>query len=209
MPLIAKSRGHCNQEAGEPDRESRERTGRKEYAAAFEKFTARLPAKVRAGINGSASPDWPTNRTFALAVNPESPKYRSEEPSPVATTMGELAEKFGMTEIALWVADRADLSAALTPAIAADQFRIALGRVVDAKNSRLEASLISLAFGMNLFGTYNGYDIADHFDLRPQTVHEMLTETCAALNMPKPLSKANKARYSRTQYSHKLEKAKA
>lgn len=161
---------------------------------------------MRAKINGSASPDWQSSRTFALPVNAESGAYRTDEADPVIETLNELAGLRGaLPKIALWLSDRMPAGAqGSTHAI--EQFRLSVARICEAKNSRLEAHLISLAIGLNLRGNANGYAIASHFGLTPQTIHEMLGETCGALGMEKPLAKANKERYSRTQHRHNIRK---
>lgn len=194
----------------EVDRDSAESRRRREYVSAFGSFRAGLKPKVRKQINGSGSPDWPSNRTFALPVNEESAAYRMDDADPVIETLNELAMIRGATtKIALWLSDKADAVGVVGAAGVVEQFRLAVARICEAKNPRLEALLVSLAIGMNLHGNANGYAIADHFNLKPQTIHESLAETCAALGLPKPLSKANKARYAGTQYRHNLQKTAA
>jgi hypothetical protein len=188
----------------EADPESAERLRRREYTAAFSRFSAGLTPAARRRINGSAVADWPNTRTFALPVNEESPAYRCDKRDDVIETLEELAGIAGaLPTIALWIHDRIG---PLQPLMAVDQFPQAIARILEAKNARLEAMLVSLAIGMNFRVNANGYAIAKHFKLSPQTIHEMLGETCKALGVRKPLSKANKARYGQTQYRHKLKK---
>lgn len=191
--------------AAEVDRDSNDQIRRRQYSAAFRKFGSRLAPATRAKINGSAVPDWQSSRTFALPVTADNPAYRTDDPDPIFETLDELAGLSGsLPKIALWLNDRLPHTPAFDSMLATDQFRLATARICEAKNPRLEAFLISLAIGMNLQDNANGYAIAAHFGLSPQTIHEMLGDTCAALGLPKPLAKANKARYSKTQYSHNI-----
>lgn len=183
------------------DSESARRTA---YSSAFAGFRSSLAPADRRRINGSGSPDWQGSRTFALPVNADHPAYTSEPGDPVIETLEELAAIEGsMAKIALWVNDRAGGLDALR---SIEQFRIAIARICSAKMPRLEALLVSLAIRMNFRGNANGFEIALHFGLTPQTCHEMLAETCRALGLPKPLSKINKARYAQTQFRHKPKK---
>lgn len=201
------------------DPDSAESARRRDYTTAYRKFSQKLSPAVRAKINGTASPDWPSTRTFALPVIADSPGYRSDDGDPVIETLNELAGLNGaLPKIALWISDRLngvdrpegnDSSevSVLGATAGLEQFRLAIARICEAKNPRLEALLVSLAIGMTLHGNANGYAIAAHFNLKPQTIHEMLGETCAVLGVSKPLSKANKSRYGKTQYSHNIRKA--
>jgi|SRR5579871_2983462 len=183
--------------------EERQRKGA--YLGAYRDFSRRLSSHDRARINGSASPAWDGKRTFALPVNAESPAYSSEPDDPVIETLEELGELAGaLPKIMLWINDQIG-GRGIASVMAVEQFGIALSRICAAKNPRLEAHLIELAMGRSILGNENGYAIARHFGLKPQTVHEMLGETCRSLGLPKPLSKSNTARYSNTQYRHHVE----
>jgi len=195
--------------AAEIDRDGDDRARRHEYSAAFRKFGASLGPAVRARINGSAVADWPTTRTFALPVTPDNPAYRTDPADPVFETLDEIGALAGaLPKIAVWLNDRMPHTPVFDSMLAAEQLRLSIARICEAKNPRLEAFLISLAIGMNLEDNANGYAIAAHFGLSPQRIHEMLGDTCAALGQPKPLAKANKARYSKTQYSHNIRSQK-
>jgi hypothetical protein len=192
----------------ESAREERERVGRRLYSTAFRQWSQRLPAPVRAKLNGSGSPDWQSTRTFALPVTPDNPAYRTEAEDPVIQTLEEISQLAGaLPKIALWVGDRVPGSNRVFHSLLTEhRFRVAIERIFNAKNPRLEAFMVSLALNMNLEDGANGYGIAAHFGLTPQTIHEMLGDTCAALDLPKPLAKVNKARYSKTQYSHNIQR---
>lgn len=173
------------------------------YTAAFDQLrSGRRDQNSRAVTE--LGPDWEGKRTFTLPVQPDSPAFSTDDPDPVLETLEELAALPGArARIALWVNDQIG---ALEAVRSTDQFRISISRIAQAKNPRLEAMLVSLAIRMNLSGNANGFAVAQHFGLTPQTIHEMLTETCAALGLPKPLSKINKSRYADTQYRHNLRK---
>lgn len=172
--------------------------------AAFPGFTAQLTATQRKAINGSASPAWETRKTFAYPVNPDSPAYTSEDGCPVVEVLNELSETRGaLPKIALWLHDR---MGGLDAVQAVERLRIAVTRICEAKNPRLEAQLAALAIGMNLDGNNNGFEIARHFGLTPQAFHEILGDTCSALGLPKPLAKMKTDRYRKTQYTHNLPK---
>lgn len=177
------------------------------YSRAFPAFVASLTPSQRSRINGTSKPDWQGTRTFSLPVISDSPAYRTEVGDPVIEVLEELGViKGALPKIALWVNDQMgglDLLKAL------EQFRIAIARVCEAKNPRLEAFVVSLAIGMNLRGNANGFAIAQHFGLSPQALHEILGDTCKALGLPKPLAKLKKDRYRKTQYSHNLNRKKA
>lgn len=180
-----------------------DRDRRADYLKAYSRFGQRLAPQDRARINGSAKPDWESKRTFSLPVNAESPAYRADPEDPVVETLEELAGLNGaMPKIALWLHDK--VGSASNSALAVEQFRMAVARICSAKIPRLEATLIGLAIGLNLHGNANGYAIAAHFGLKPQTIHEMLGDTCAALGLAKPLSKANTRRYKNTQFRHHI-----
>lgn len=190
----------CDESGVSP--EERQRKAR--YFGTYSKFSRGLSSHDRARINGSAKPDWEGKRTFALQVKEDAPAFRSEPADEVVATLDEMAEQDGaMRKIALWLNDRTDC---LKPLVAIQQLGIAISRIIAAKNPRLEATLIELALGRSLHVNANGYAIARHYGLKPQTVHEMLADTCRALGAPKPLSKANTARYSKTQYRHHVER---
>jgi hypothetical protein len=194
--------GEAKSGIGEADLGSVDRARRREYHAAFRKFAKALPAETRVRINGSAAPDFATSRTFALPVNEESSAYSSEPEDSVLATIVEIAEiPGGLAKMALFVHDRIG---GLSSVTAVDRERRAVARILDAKDARLEAELVSVAIGMSLHGNDNGYALAKRYGMSPQAIHESLGETCGALGVPKPLSKANTARYSKTQYSHNL-----
>lgn len=186
------------------DCDSSQNGRRRAYDAAFRSFSSRLTPSQRKSINGSASPDWQDSRTFALPVTADSPAYRTESEDEVIEALREIAAlKGALPKMALFISDQMggiDLTRAF------EQFRTAIARICDAKDARIEACMVSLAIGLNLGGSVNGFRIAQHFGLSPQTLHEMLAETCKALGLPKPLSKVKKARYRDTQYAHNLRK---
>lgn len=185
-----------------PDLNDSERTRRDQYHTAYKDFAGALTAPQRRAINGSASPDWANRKTFALPVQADSPAYSSDPDDPISEVLGELEGINGaLPKIALWLNDR---MGGLDMVKSLERFRIAVARICEAKNPRLEAHCISLAIGMNLHGNANGFAVARHFRLTPQALHEMLGETCAALGVDKPLSKMKKDRYSATQYRHNL-----
>lgn len=183
-----------------------ERQRKAKYLSAYSRFSRGLSSHDRARINGSAAPSWEGKRTFALPVNEQSAAYSIDASDPVIETLEELGALAGaLPKIALWLNDKVG---SLGSVMAIEQFGIAISRIYGAKNPRLEAGLIELAMGRSLRGNENGYAIARHFGLKPQTVHEMLGETCRSLNLPKPLSKSNTARYKKTQYRHHVDHAK-
>jgi len=179
-----------------------ESSRRSSYESAFPTFAAALTPSQRRGLNGSTSAAWENQKTFALPVNPDSPAYSSDEPDPVIEALEEIAAIRGaMAKIALWVNDQ---TGGLDMVRALDRFRIAVARICESKNPRLEAYMVSLAIGLNLRGNSNGSAIAHHFRLKPQQLHELLGDTCQALGLPKPLAKAKKDRYAKTQHRHHL-----
>src|ERR1700690_3419711 len=94
----------------EVDRDPEQSARRRTYTGAFLKFAEALPAKTRARINGSGSPDWPSSRTFALPVNADSTAYRTEEADPVIETLNEISQLRGaLPKIALWLKDRCEV----------------------------------------------------------------------------------------------------
>lgn len=184
-----------------------DRQRRAAYLEAYSTFSRRLSPHDRARINGSAKPAWEGKRTFALPVNEESPAFRGECPDGIAASLEELVDDFGpaaLAAIAIWLQDRAALH--LGRVMSIEQFYVAIARIKEAKSPRLEAHLVELAMGRDLHSNANGYSIAAHFGLKPQTFHEMLGDTCRALRQPKPLSKANTKRYAKTQYRHHVER---
>lgn len=176
---------------------------RARYHRAFDRFSRGLRADARAALNGAAKPDWQGTRSFALPVDPESGAYRQDDEAAalVRSALEELIldNPHALLVIALWLQDRAGISLG---GGASDRERIGVARICGAKNARLEAHLVGLAIGLSLHGNSNGYAIAAHFGLKPQTIHEMLGETCEALGVPKPLSKSNTKGYANTQYRH-------
>jgi hypothetical protein len=185
--------------------EERQRKAR--YFGAYSQFSSALSSHDRARINGSASPAWDDKRTISFPVIEDSPAYRSDCPDDLAADLDELVAHFGkgaLAAIAVWLHDRAAMD--LSGVISIEQFYVAIARIKEAKSPRLEAYLAEIAMGRNLHENLNGYAIAAHFGLKPQTIHEMLADTCHALRRPKPLSKANTKRYSKTQYRHHVER---
>lgn len=183
-----------------PDEEDR----RHDYAKAFKGFSCGLTSTQRAAANGAASPDWQGSKTFALPVNADNPAYSSEDEDEVIKTLDELAQMRGaLPKIALWLNDKIGT---LDMVLVQQQFRMAVARICDSKNSRCEAHLVSLAIGLNLSDNANGFAIAQHFGLTPQTFHDLLSKTCLALGVAKPLSKIKKDRYLKTQYKHSASK---
>jgi hypothetical protein len=179
-----------------------ERVRRNGYVAAFRPFAAGLTPAQRKTLNGSARPDWQGSRTFALPVVPDNPAYKTDVEDVIFSTLDELAVIRGaMPKIAVWLNDR---MRGLDVVLGLERFRLAVARICEAKNPRREAEMVSLALGMNLRGNSNGFDIAQHFGLSPQALHEILGDTCKSLGLPKPLAKVKKDRYRKTQYSHKL-----
>lgn len=177
-----------------------ERTRRDQYHSAYQSFAGGLSAADRRVAPGAAKPDFAGRKTYAFPVQADSPAYSSEPDDPVDEILNELEDiKGALPKIALWLNDR---MGGLDTVKALERFRIAVARICEAKNPRLEAHCISLAIGMNLSGNSNGFAVARHFRLTPQALHEMLGETCAALGVVKPLSKVKKDRYSATQYRH-------
>lgn len=188
------------------DANSDEHRRKADYSAAYKDFSRNLSPAERQSLGDATRADWGGHNTFALPVRPDDPAYTSDPNDPVIETLEELKEIDGaMPKIALWVSDQIG---GLNVILAMEQFRIALARICEAKNPRLESYLISLAIGMNLLGNSNGYAISEHFGLTPQTFHEMLDETCKTLGVAKPLSKVNKSRYRDTNFQHSF-KAKS
>lgn len=183
-----------------PDLNDSERARRDQYHSAFLDFSGSLSAAQRRAAGAGAKSEWAGRKTFALPVQADSPAYSSDPDDPVEEVLNELESiKGALPKIALWLNDR---MGGLDTVKALERFRIAVARICEAKNPRLEAHCISLAIGMNLSGNANGFAVARHFRLTPQALHEMLGETCAALGVDKPLSKVKKDRYSATQYRH-------
>jgi hypothetical protein len=185
-----------------PDEQQRQR--RQAYEGAFPDFVAGLTSDERRAVNGSGRPDWQGTRTFALPVVSDNPAYRTEDSDGIVETLEELLEIDGaQAKIACWLNDRFS-AGPLSVILPMEQFRTAIARICEAKNPRLEATLVGLAIRMNLSGNANGFSISSHFGLTPQTFHECLAATCAALGVEKPLSKINKERYKNTQHRHSI-----
>lgn len=185
---------------GRSDLNDSERTRRDQYNSAYREFAGGLSGADRRAGGAATKPDFAGRKTFSLPVQADSPAYSSDPDDPVDEVLNELEGiKGSLPKIALWLNDR---MGGLDTVKALERFRIAVARICEAKNPRLEAHCISLAIGMNLSGNANGFAVARHFRLTPQALHEMLGETCAALGVAKPLSKVKKDRYSATQYRH-------
>lgn len=187
------------------DRDIGEGQRRNGYATEFKEFANGLNGSDRKTAGHASKPDWDGRRTFALPVNADNPAFSTDSDDPIFSTLDELAAiKGALPKIALWLNDKIGLDMVCVQ----ERFRLAIARICDAKDSRREAHLVSLAIGLNLSGNSNGFAIARHFGLTPQTFHEVLGDTCKALGLPKPLAKVKKDRYRKTQYSHSLRKKK-
>jgi hypothetical protein len=179
---------------------------RSDYASEFSSFSSGLTGAQRKTAAGAAKADWDGRRTFALPVTSDHPAFSTDPDDPIVVTLDELAAMKGaLPKIALWLNDKIGIDAVLVQ----ERLRLVVARICDAKYARLEAHLVSLAIGLNLSVNANGFAIAQHFGLTPQTFHEKLGDTCTALGLPKPLAKVKKDRYRKTQYSHSLRKPKA
>lgn len=202
MGIASMPESEISLQRAEPDLRDSDRPRRDQYLAAYREFAGGLTSPQRRQINGASAADWAGRKTFALPVQPDSPAFSLDESDPVSEVLAELEGLNGaLPKIALWLNDR---MGGLDMVKSLERFRIAVARICEAKNPRLEAHCISLAIGMNLSGNSNGFAVARHFRLTPQALHEMLGETCAALGVDKPLSKMKKDRYSATQFRHNL-----
>jgi hypothetical protein len=188
------------------DQDVTEGQRRNGYASEFKDFANGLNGSDRKTAGSASKPDWDGKRAFALPVNADSAAFSTDPDDPVFVTLDELSELRGsLPKIALWLNDKIGLDMVSVQ----ERFRLAIARICDAKDSRREAHLVSLAIGLNLSGNANGFEIARHFKLRPQTFHEALSDTCKCLGVAKPLAKVKKDRYRKTQYSHSIKKYKA
>ena len=175
-----------------------------EYSREYAAFVNTLTPEQRRSLAGETSADWQSKSTFALPVRPDDPAYMTDGKDEIIETLEELRTIDGaLPKIALWLNDQIGTLAVLE---SQQQLHIALARICDAKNPRLEAHLVALSVGMSLLGNANGHKIAEHFQIKAQTFHERLSETSAALGVGKPLSKINTERYKSTQYSHNFKK---
>ena len=138
-------------QSGRPDLNDSERARRDQYHSAYREFSETLTPPQRLAINGSAKADWSLNRkTYSVPVQEDSPAYSSDPNCPIEEVLNELEDLNGaLPKIALWLNDR---MGGMDMVKALERFRIAIARICEAKNPRLEAYCISLAIGMNLRG---------------------------------------------------------